>query len=93
MNAAPIGMTTRKIIVTPCMVKSLVVEVGREQLPSGAASWTRISRASTPPTRKNSSAEAPYMMPIFLWSTVVSHDFQPVLARGREKTPRARVGW
>jgi hypothetical protein len=22
MNAAPIGMTTRKIIVTPCMVKT-----------------------------------------------------------------------
>ena len=29
------------------------------------------------------------MMPIFLWSTVVTHARQPVFARGRAKTPRA----
>ena len=29
------------------------------------------------------------MMPIFLWSTVLTHARHPVLARGRVKTPRA----
>jgi hypothetical protein len=29
----------------------------------------------------------PYMMPIFLWSTVNSHERQPVEATGRRNTP------
>jgi hypothetical protein len=33
--------------------------------------------------RKNSIAKAPYMMPIFLWSTVVSQSVQPVARSGR----------
>ena len=32
------------------------------------------------------------MMPIFLWSTVLTHARHPVLARGRAKTPRGVVG-
>jgi hypothetical protein len=47
-----------------------------------------MARASTPPMTKKNSAEAPYMIPIFLWSTVLTHARHPVLARGRAKTPR-----
>ena len=36
---------------------------------------------------KKNSAVAPYMMPIFLWSTVVTHERQPVVALGRLNTP------
>jgi hypothetical protein len=32
------------------------------------------------------------MRPNFLWSTVKSHDFQPVDATGRFKAPKVRVG-
>ncbi len=39
-----------------------------------------------PMTRKNSD-DAPYMIPIFLWSTVLTQARHPVLARGRAKTP------
>src|SRR5688572_68341 len=42
-----------------------------------------------PPITRNTSAEAPYMIPIFLWSTVLIHERQPVVARGRANTPRA----
>src|SRR5690606_41467116 len=43
-----------------------------------------------PPSRKKNSEAAPYMMPIFLWSTVKSQLFQPVVAVGREKPPSGR---
>src|SRR6478735_1055631 len=49
-----------------------------------------MSSASKPPISRNTSAVAPYMMPIFLWSTVVTHGRQPVLAVGRAKTPAGR---
>src|SRR6266508_4130245 len=63
-------MTTRKIIVTPCMVKnSLYVEADRI-VPFGCANWSRMNRASIPPMRKNAKAVMPYRIPIRLWSTV-----------------------
>ncbi len=37
----------------------------------GAASSLRMTRASTPPTRKKKKLVTTYMIPIFLWSTVV----------------------
>ena len=43
-----------------------------------------------PPNRKKNSAAAPYMMPIFLWSTVVTQLRQPVVSPGRAKTPMGR---
>ena len=49
-----------------------------------------MSSASEPPINMKNSAAAPYMMPIFLWSTVVNHDFHPVMAVGRSKMP---MGW
>ena len=66
MNAAPIGITTRKTIVVPCIVKTWLYRSALSSLPSGAASCMRISSASMPPMRKKNSAVAPYMMPIFL---------------------------
>ena len=41
---------------------------------SGVISCVRISSAITPPATKNTSEVAMYMIPIRLWSTVVSHD-------------------
>src|SRR5262245_30365401 len=43
--------------------------------------------ASTPPIRKKNSAAAPYMIPIFLWSIVLTQLRHPVLVRGRVKSP------
>ena len=40
-----------------------------------------------PPTMKKNIAATPYMMPSFLWSTVNTHDRQPVVLTGRRKTP------
>ena len=88
MNAAPIGITTRKIIVTPCIVKTWLYRAAESSFWPGAASWARMARASPPPMAKKNSDAAPYMMPIFLWSTVLTQDRHPVLARGRAKTPR-----
>ena len=45
-----------------------------------------------PPTRKKNIAAPPYMMPIFLWSTVNSHDRQPVVVTGRRNTPYDDAG-
>jgi hypothetical protein len=41
---------------------------------------------------KNTMAAAPYMTPSFLWSTVVTHERQPVVVVGREKTPMGEGG-
>ena len=89
MNAAPRGITARKIIVTPCMVNTWLYRSADSSFCSGAASCARIARASMPPITKNTSAEAPYMMPIFLWSTVLTHERHPVRVRGRVNTPSA----
>ncbi len=43
-----------------------------------------------PPRKKKNIAATPYMMPMRLWSTVVSQLRQPVVARGRVKTPSGR---
>src|SRR5690606_24504149 len=82
------GMPARKIIVTPCMVKTWVYTSADSSLAPGTARWVRISSASDPPTSRKKKAATPYMMPIFLWSTVNSHDFQPWVAVGRANTPK-----
>src|SRR6266542_4443087 len=80
-------MTTRKIIVTPCIVKnSLYVDADRI-LPFGCASWSRMNRASIPPITKNANAVIPYRIPIRLWSTVVIQLQNPVVAVGRRSRP------
>ncbi len=59
----------------------------------GTMSCVRIIRASRPPMRKKQMAKPPYSMPIFLWSTVVSHATSPVLAVGRLKIVMGLAGW
>ena len=54
-------------------------------VPSGLASWRRINPASMPPTAKKNMATTPYMIPIFLWSTVKAHERQPVVSTGRRR--------
>jgi hypothetical protein len=58
-KAADSGITTRKTIVTPCIVNSSLKTAGDTMLWSGCASCTRIRRASTPPTRKKPNAVIP----------------------------------
>ena len=48
-----------------------------------------MNSASIPPTRKKNIAVVPYMIAIFLWSTVVNQLHGPVVARGRSRMPRA----
>ena len=52
-------MTPRKIIVVPCMVNSWLYMRAVMKSLSGRASWVRMARASTPPTRKKNMAKAP----------------------------------
>src|ERR671922_2024326 len=78
-------MTTRKIIVTPCIVNTWLYVSASRKVPFGWASWTRSRSASMPPRRKKTNAVAPYRSPIRLWSTVVSHETSPVVDRGRRK--------
>ncbi len=85
-------MTKRNTIVVACMVNIWLYKSAFSTLPSGAANCRRINTASRPPTMKKNSAVAPYMRPSFLWSTVNSHDFQPVVATGRRNAPYVRVG-
>ncbi len=91
MNAELRGMTTKKIIVSPCIVKIWLYRSAERTSPSGPASCARISSASLPPTTKKVSDATAYMMPMRLWSTVVSQDFQPVVWVGRGKIPRRRA--
>ena len=84
---ATIGMTKRKIIVVACIVNIWLYFSADRIVPFGPASWARISSASTPPTRKKNIAVTPYMMPIFLWSIVNTHERQPVVWTGRRNTP------
>jgi hypothetical protein len=41
---------------------------------------------------KKNIAVTPYIMPIFLWSTVNTHDFQPVVETGRRNAPNVDAG-
>jgi hypothetical protein len=91
-NAACIGITTRKTIVRPCIVNTWLYRSAERRSLPGTANCVRINRASKPPIRKNDRAATPYMIPIFLWSTVVNHDFQPEVSVGRVNTPRGRAG-
>src|SRR5262245_3997230 len=49
-----------------------------------------MSSASMPPMKKKNMAAPPYMMPMRLWSTVVSQLFQPDVLWGRVKLPSGR---
>src|SRR5436853_820734 len=86
-------MTTRKIIVVPCMVKTWLYASALRKVLLGDPSWIRSSRASMPPIMKNKKAVAEYMMPIFLWSTVVIQFHTPCgwVGRRRRRTGAGRA--
>ena len=89
-NAADIGITNRKTIVIPCIVKIWLYWSALSIVPSGWASCARISRASSPPTMKKTNATTPYIIPIFLWSTVVNQLQKPVSDDGRRDASARR---
>ncbi len=68
-----------------CIVNIWLYLSADKMVPSGCASCKRMRSASEPPMKKNTMAATPYMMPIFLWSTVNAHDLQPVVCTGRRK--------
>src|SRR5213079_305623 len=84
-------MTNRKIIVRPCMVKIWLYCAAVSSVLLGLASCERINNASHPPITKNRNDEMPYMIPIFLWSTVVNQLQNPLVAMGRRRIPRCGV--
>ena len=57
-NAALSGMTTRKIMVVPCIVNSSLNISADTTRPFGNISWRRMMLASRPPTR-NQNSEVP----------------------------------
>ncbi len=79
-------------MVVPCIVNISLYCAAVRTLPFGCASCRRMSSASIPPTSRKTMAVTPYMIPIFLWSTVVNQLQKPVVARGRRKTSTRRVG-
>ena len=58
--------------MVPCIVNSALNVCALTTVWPGPASWSRIRSASTPPSSRKANAEAPYRMPIRLWSTVVA---------------------
>jgi len=53
------GISARKIIVVPCIVKSSLYFCGLTTALSGCISCTRMTSASRPPSRKKKNANAP----------------------------------
>src|SRR6478609_529506 len=72
------GTTNRKIIVVPCIVNSSLYVLGSRRVLSAWLSCRRMSSASTPPSMKKTKVRTMYMIPIRLWSVVVTQDVQPV---------------
>ena len=75
-------MMTANTIVSPCIVNSWLYASADTSVPLAVASCVRISSASRPPTRKNTSDETAYMMPIRLWSIVVIQLHKPFVEGG-----------
>src|SRR6185369_8580988 len=81
-KATESGISARNTMVVPCMVnRALKVRASMKVL-LGVASWTRMSTASMPPSRKKKNAVTKYRTAIRLWSTVVIHDHTPLCDLG-----------
>ena len=61
-----IGMPMKKTIVVPCIVNIWLKVSGPRKSLRGHSNCQRISRASTPPITRKTTAMRTYMMPIFL---------------------------
>ena len=75
------GTTNRKTIVVPCIVISSLYVCGVSSVLFAWLSCRRMSSASVPPSMKKTKVRTRYMIPIRLWSVVVTHDVQPVRSR------------
>ncbi len=71
------GMMKRNTITTPWSVNTWLYVSGSMIVRPGVKSSMRTSSAKTPPNTKNVMTEIRYMMPIRLWSSVMSHDMIP----------------
>ena len=72
------GTATKKIIVVPCMVMRRLKTSGGTSEFCGTTSWSRMTNAITPATRKKRMPATTYMMPSRLWSTVVTQPWRRV---------------
>ena len=86
-----IGMPTRNTIVVPCIVNRRLKTCGDNTVLFGTASWSRISDASKPATKKKNSPEPMYMTPSRLWSTVTTHSCSSSMNDSRSAAGRAPV--
>src|SRR5437763_15493976 len=71
------GIRKKKIIATPCMVKSLLYVSGDTRAPSGVSKWTRIMVAKTPPTKKKKVTETSYKRAMRVWPEGTSQERMP----------------
>ena len=78
-NAPVVIEMMKKIIVTPCIVKSSSYVSGATTCSSACASWERISSASTPPGRRRRRA----------WSRIEKPD--PLVVGGGQPAEEARA--
>src|SRR5689334_14794837 len=86
------GTTNRKIIVVPCIVNSSLYVCGVSRSLLGTASWRRMSSASTPPRMKKANVRTRYMIPMRLWSVVVTQDAQPVAGPSTLRATTCGIG-
>ena len=71
------GMRKKKIITTPCSVKSLLYMSSENRSPFGVSSSSRTPAAKRPPIAKKIVIEMRYSIAIRLWSSVRSHAASP----------------
>src|SRR3954454_7108715 len=79
------GTTNRKTIVVPCIVMSSLYVCGVSSVLSAWLSCSRMSSASVPPSRKKTNVRTRYMIPMRLWSVVVTQEVQPVRSRSTRR--------
>ena len=87
-----IGTTNRKIIVVPCIVNSSLYVLGSSSVLFAWLSCRRMSSASVPPRMKKTNVRTRYMIPIRLWSVVVTQDVQPVRSRSTRRATICGTG-
>src|SRR5437667_7189862 len=78
-------------MIVPWMVNTSLYECAERKWLSGWASCVRMSSARTPPTTKKMNELIRYMIPIFLWSVVVSHTRRPRRGAGAISSSRTSV--
>ena len=73
------GMAIKRIMMVPWAENTWLKWSGGKKpgdAPTAMACWARIMMASEKPRSSMISDKMMYMMPIFLWSTLVSHSHQ-----------------